>query len=138
MAIVEAVGDIDCLLNFEYESFPFLDAGETPLTCDGGLSDSEVRRLGGGSEEKPERLNCHPCNLGEAELARLSFPGDMPLPLKGWTLDPVLILRSAGKEHLGADDECLFKGVDGLRDGVVGRKTGDGVEQGADDGLPLD
>lgn len=138
MALFEAVGDVDCLLHFENESYPFLDAGDELLICDGGLPDSEVRRLGGGSEEKPERFNCHARNFGEAELPRLGFLGGMLLPLNGWTLDPVFFLWTVGEEHLGTGDKGLFEGVDGLRDGVVGRKTGDGLEQGADDGLPLD
>lgn len=43
-----------------------------------------------------------------------------------------------GRVGLGHLVILYTSSVDGLRDGVVGRKPGDETEQGADDGLPLD
>ena len=138
--LLGAVGDIDCLLNFEVDSLPFLDAGEEPLTYDAGRSAREVRRLGGASEEKPGIFACHALIFGEAEFPRLVFIGDVPLiPGEAMApLDPVLILRGVGVEDLGAGVKGLLGGVDGLRDGVAFRTPGGGLEWGVDDVLPLD
>lgn len=128
--LLEAVGDIDCLLNLEVESLPFLDAGEEPLTYDAGRSAREVRRLGGASEEKPGIFACHALIFGEAEFPRLVFIGEVPLtPGEAMVpLEPVLILRGVGVEDLGAGVEGLLGGVDGLRDGVPCCGPGGGLE----------
>jgi hypothetical protein len=128
--LLEAVGDIDCRLNLEVESRPFLDAGEEPLTYDAGRSAREVRRLGGTSEEKPGIFACHALIFGEAEFPRLVFIGEVPLiPGEAMVpLDPVLILRGVGVEDLGAGVEGLLGGVDGLRDGVPCCGPGGGLE----------
>lgn len=122
---------MDCLPNFEDESLPLLDdAGDKPLTCDAALSDREVRRFGGASEEKPGRVDCHACNFGEAEFPRFAFPGEGALLPEddGRLLDPVLVLRMVGVADRGAGDEGLFGGVDGLRDGVADRNVGVGLD----------
>lgn len=82
-------------MDFNDESLPLLeDAGEEPLTYDTGRSASEVRRLGGASEEKPGIFDCHALTLGEDEFPRVVFAGEIPLlpdePVE--PLEPVLIL----------------------------------------------
>lgn len=116
----EAVGDIDCLPDFE----PFLDAGEDPLTYEAGRSASEVRRLGGASEEKPGILACHAFIFGDAEFPLFVLTGELPLTLDGaaGTVEPVLILLGVGVEDLGAGVEGLLGGGDGLLVGVEGRR----------------
>lgn len=116
------------LLDAGDRPLPFLDAGEEPLTYEAGRSPREVRRFGGASVEKPGKFDCHACNFGEAEFPLLAFTGELPILPDDTTetLEPVLILRGVGVEDLGADVEGLVGVVDldGLRDGVVGRKTG--------------
>lgn len=129
--LLEAVGDIDCLPNFEDESLLCLDAGEEPLTYDAGRSARDVRRLGGASEEKPGILDCHACIFGEAEFRQLAFTGEAPLTPVEVTalLDPVLILRGVGVEDLGVGVNIfLGGGGDGRCDGVACRKVRVGVE----------
>ncbi|CAA6667820.1 unnamed protein product [Spirodela intermedia] len=46
LTLLEAVGDIDCLLLFRDTFLPFLDNGEESLACDADRSEREVRRLG--------------------------------------------------------------------------------------------
>jgi len=132
LALLEAVGDIDCLLLL-------LGVGDNPLTCGDGRSDSDVRRFGGASEEKPGRFDCHPRNFGEAELPRLAVMGDVPLlpDDDACPLEPVLILLSVGVEDLGVGVDGLFGGVDGLREGVTGRARGGGLQRGAEDDLDI-
>lgn len=60
-------------------SLPFLDAGEEPLTYDPGRSLSEVRRLGGASNEKPGMLDCHAFIFGDAEFPLAVLAGEVPL-----------------------------------------------------------
>lgn len=121
--LLEAVGDIDCL------PLLALDAGEDPLTYDAGRSAKEVRRLGGASKEKPGMLDCHALTLGDAELPRLVFTGDVPLIPDAATDpgDPTVVLRDVGVKDLGGGVEGLTGGGDGLLDGVLGRK-GTGLE----------
>ena len=108
----------------EAESLPFLDAGEEPLTYDAGRSASEVRRLGGASEEKPGILVCHALIFGEAEFPRLVLMGEVPLipDETPGPLEPVLILRGVTLEDLAAGVEGLLGGGDGLLVGVACRK----------------
>ena len=139
MALLEAVGDIDCLPDLDDASFPFLDDGDKPLAWDACRSGREVRRLGGASLEKPSRFACHPRNFGEAELPRFAFTGEIPLlPLDdAGPLEPMLALRRVGVEDRGGGVDGLLGGVEGLREGVADGKTGGGLERGAEDGLPL-
>lgn len=112
---------MDCLLYFEAESLLLLDAGEEPLTYDAGRSSKEVRRLGGASEEKPGKFDCHAFTLGEAEFPRAVFTGETPLA----PLDPVLILRGVGVEDLrGVGVLDLRVGVKDLLGGGDGRRDG--------------
>ncbi|MCI34986.1 hypothetical protein A2U01_0056207, partial [Trifolium medium] len=95
LLLLEGVGDIDCRLNFDVESLPFLDAGDEPLTYVAGRSAKEVRRLGGASEEKPGILVCHALIFGDEEFPRLVLTGEVPLTPDVTTepLEPVLNLR---------------------------------------------
>lgn len=86
--------------------------------------------MGGASKEKPGIFDCHALIFGEAELPRLVLMGDVPLTLDETAepLEPVLILRGVGVEHLGADVEGLLGGGDGLRVGVADRGAGFGLD----------
>lgn len=127
------MGDIDCLLFLDtvgdIDCRPFLDAGEEPLTYDDGRSAKEVRRFGGGSEEKPGRFVCHPRSFGEAELPRLVVTGEVPLLPEDdpCPFESLLELRRVGVEDRGVGEEGLV-GVDDLREGVVGLRTAVGLE----------
>lgn len=123
--LLEAVGDIDCLPDLEL----FLDAGDDPLTFDAGLSASEVRRLGGTSEEKPGMLDCHALIFGEAEFPRLGLMGEVPLALDSAVApaEPVLILLRVGLPDNGAG-VGLLGGGDNLLDGEECREVGGGLE----------
>lgn len=111
--LLEAVGDIDCLL--------LLEAGDDPRTYDAGRSANEVLRFGGTSVEKPGMLDCHAFTFGEAEFPLIPF-----VPL-----EPVLNLLGGGVEARGTGDECLRDGGDDLV--VVGRMVAGGLALGADD-----
>lgn len=81
--LLEAVGDIDCLL--------LLEAGEDPRTYEAGRSANEVLRFGGTSVEKPGMLDCHAFTFGEAEFPLIPFVV-VVVPL----VEPVLNLRGGG------------------------------------------
>lgn len=143
--LLEAVGDIDCLPYLWARSLLFREAGEDPLTYDAGRSSKDVRRLGGGSEEKPGILVCHALILGEAEFPLTDFMGEVPLApeIPAVPLDPVLNLLGVGVEDLGTDVDGvlggggdLLVGVVDLLDGVAWRRLGVGLECGADSCLP--
>lgn len=98
-----------------------MDAGEDPLRYDAGLSASEVRRLGGASDENPGILDCHAPAFGEGEFPRFLFTGEVPLIPDGTAVpaEPVLFLLSGGVLDLGAGTG-LLGGGDSLLDGVEG------------------
>jgi hypothetical protein len=58
-ALLDGVGDIDCLLPLEPMSTP-LKEGDPPLERDTGRSDRDVRRFEGASKGKPGTFDCHP------------------------------------------------------------------------------
>jgi hypothetical protein len=60
LALLDGVGDIDCLLPLQFMSNPLKDEGDPPLERDTGRSDRDVRRFGGASKEKPGSLDCQP------------------------------------------------------------------------------
>lgn len=109
------------------DSLPLLDAGDEPLTYVAGRSASEVRRLGGASEEKPGILVCHARIFGDDEFPRVVLTGEVPLTPDETIepLEPVLNLRGVKVEDLEAGVMGLFGGGDDLLDGVAYRKLED-------------
>lgn len=118
--LLEAVGDIDCLL--------LLEAGEDPRTYDAGRSANEVLRFGGTSVEKPGMLDCQAFTFGEGEFPLL--PLELAVPL-----EPEFNLRG------GVVVEALGSGVTDLWDGgddlVVGFIIVGGLALAAEDARPL-
>ena len=119
MALLDGVGDIDCLLPLEPFSSPLKDEGDPPLDRHTGRSVRDVRRFEGASKGKPGTFDCHPCSFGEEDL-RLGFTGEAPLvPFKVRPLEPVLILLETGLGDLrGGVNVLAIGGVDDLRDGI--------------------
>lgn len=105
------------------ESFEDLDAGDDPREYDDGLSDKDVRRFGGVSNEKPSTFDCHPRNLGEAEPPQVFFIEEAPY-------DVILNFLGAGETDLGVED--LVGGVNGLLDDVVEELGVEGLVGGVD------
>lgn len=105
--LLEAVGDIDCLL--------LLEAGDDPRTYEAGRSSNEVLRFGGTSVENPGIVDCHAFTFGEIPELPLEV-----VPL----LEPVLDLR-------GGVDGLRDGGDDDLSDVAVGFKLS-GLALGAD------
>lgn len=115
--LLDAVGDIDCLL--------FLEAGEDPRTYEAGRSANEVLRFGGTSVENPGMVDCHALTFGEGEFPLL--PREPVVPL-----EPVLSLRGVGEETRGTDVVGFRDGGDDLTDEVADLKVAGGLALGAE------
>ena len=129
LALLDGVGDIDCLLPLQFMSNPLKDEGDPPLERDNGRSDREVRRFGGASKEKPGWFDCQPWSFGEDDLW-LALTGELPLlPFETGSLELVLILLEAGLGDLRGGVNVLEAGVEDLRDGVAGCKVSGGLHR---------